>query len=94
MWRICNALFERLRSSDATESPHLVKSSSPNATVRPLVWLPSLEDGSMSKKRPKPEEIVAKLLQADGLVDRGHSVAVAIRAIGMSEVTYWRWRRG
>ena len=48
----------------------------------------------MSKKRPKPEEIVAKLLQADGLVDRRHSVAVAIRAIGMSEVTYWRWRRG
>jgi len=53
-----------------------------------LVWLPSLEHGSTSKKRPKPEEIVAKLRQAGGLVDQGQSVAAAIRAIGMSEVTY------
>jgi putative transposase len=44
-------------------------------------------------KRPKPEEIVAKLRQADVLVGQGHSVAEAIRAIGVSEVTYYRWRR-
>jgi putative transposase len=50
----------------------------------------SLEDGSMSRKRPKPEEIVAKLRQADVLVGQGQSVA---EAIGVSEVTYYRWRR-
>jgi putative transposase len=44
-------------------------------------------------KRPKPEEIIAKLRQADVLVGQGHSVAEAIRAIGVSEVTYYRWRR-
>ena len=44
-------------------------------------------------KRPKPEEIVAKLRQADVLVGQGQSVAEAIRAIGVSEVTYYRWRR-
>ena len=44
-------------------------------------------------KRPKPEEIVAKLRQADVLVSQGQSVADAIRAIGVSEVTYYRWRR-
>src|SRR5215210_8142569 len=44
-------------------------------------------------KRPKPEEIVAKLRQADVLISQGQSVAEAIRAIGVSEVTYYRWRR-
>lgn len=47
----------------------------------------------MSRKRPKAEEIVAKLRQADVLVGQGQSVAEAIRAIGVSEVTYYRWRR-
>lgn len=39
-------------------------------------------------KRPKPEEIVAKLRQADVLISQGQSVAEAIRAIGVTEVTY------
>jgi transposase-like protein len=43
--------------------------------------------------RPKLEEIFAKLRKADVLVDRGQSVAEAIRTIGVSEVTYYRWRR-
>jgi transposase len=47
----------------------------------------------MSRKRAKPEEIVAKLRQADVLIGQGTSVAEAIRAIGVSEVTYYRWRR-
>jgi putative transposase len=44
-------------------------------------------------KRPKPEEIVAKLRQADVLISQGQSVAEAVRAISVSEVTYYRWRR-
>jgi putative transposase len=44
-------------------------------------------------KHPKPEEIVAKLRQADVLISQGHSVAEAIRALAVSEVTYYRWRR-
>ena len=47
----------------------------------------------MSRKRPKPEEIVAKLRQVDVLISQGQSVAEAIRAISVSEVTYYRWRR-
>ena len=47
----------------------------------------------MSRKRPKPEEIVAKLRQADVVIGQGQSVAEAIRAIGVSEVTYYRWRK-
>ena len=47
----------------------------------------------MPRKRHKPEEIVAKLRQVDVLASQGQSVAEAIRAIGVSEVTYYRWRQ-
>jgi transposase-like protein len=46
----------------------------------------------MPKKRHKPEEIVAKLRQVDVLISQGTSVADAIRQIGVTEVTYYRWR--
>src|SRR4028118_996291 len=47
----------------------------------------------MAKKGHKPEEAVAKLRQVDVLVSQGRSVAEAVRAIGATEVTYYRWRR-
>ena len=47
----------------------------------------------MSRKRHKPEEIVSKLRQVDVLVSQGRSVADAIRSIGVTEVTYYRWRQ-
>ena len=47
----------------------------------------------MAKKRHKPEEIVAKLRQVDVLVSQGMAIADAIRSIGVSEVTYYRWRQ-
>jgi len=46
----------------------------------------------LASKKHKPEEAVAKLRQVDGLVSQGQSVAEAIRAIGVTEVTYYRWR--
>ena len=39
----------------------------------------------MTRKRHKPEEIVAKLRQVDVLVSQGQAVADAIRAIGVTE---------
>jgi transposase len=47
----------------------------------------------MARKRYKPEEIVAKLRQIDVLVSQGQNVVDAIRQIGVSEVTYYRWRQ-
>ena len=47
----------------------------------------------MASKRHRPEEIVAKLRQVDVLVSRGQAVAEAIRAIGVTVVTYYRCRR-
>jgi len=46
----------------------------------------------MPKKRHKPEEIVAKLRQVDVLTAQGKAVADAIRSIGVTEVTYYRWK--
>lgn len=46
----------------------------------------------MPRKRHKPEEIVAKLRQVDVMMAQGHSVADAVRSIGVSDVTYHRWR--
>ena len=47
----------------------------------------------MPHKRYKPEEIVTKLRQVDVLTSQGQSVAEAIRQIGVTEVTYYRWRQ-
>ena len=47
----------------------------------------------MPRERRKPEEIVAKLRQVDVLVSQGQGVADAVRSIGVTEVTYYRWRQ-
>jgi putative transposase len=41
----------------------------------------------------KPEEIVAKLRQVDVLTSQGTTVADAIRQIGVTQLTYYRWRK-
>lgn len=46
----------------------------------------------MASKRHKAEEIVTKLRQVDLLNAQGRSMAEAIRPIGVTEVTYYRWR--
>jgi ACT domain-containing protein len=47
----------------------------------------------MARTRYKPEDIVAKLRQVDVLTSQGRTLADAIRQIGVSEVTYYRWRQ-
>lgn len=47
----------------------------------------------MPRKRHRPEEIVAKLRQVEVLTSQGQSVADAVRSIGVTEVTYYRWRQ-
>jgi putative transposase len=46
----------------------------------------------MPRKRHSAEEIVTKLRQVDVLSSQGRPVAEAIRSIGVTEVTYYRWR--
>ena len=47
----------------------------------------------MPRKKHTPEEIVAKLRQVDVNVSQGTPVAGAVRQIGVTEVTYYRWRQ-
>ena len=42
----------------------------------------------MSRKRHKPEEIIAKLRQVDVLTAQGTPVADAMRSVGVTEVGF------
>jgi transposase-like protein len=44
------------------------------------------------RKAHTSEEIVAKLRQVEVLVGQGKSVAEAVRSIGVTEPSYYRWR--
>jgi len=47
----------------------------------------------MAGRRPKPEEIVSKLRQVEVLQGQGMSIADAVRQIGVTQQTYYRWRK-
>jgi len=47
----------------------------------------------MARKRYRPEEIIAKLREAEVLLAQGMKVAEVVKAIGIHEVTYYRWRK-
>ena len=47
----------------------------------------------MSQKRYRPEEIIAKLREAEVLLGQGNKVPEVVKTIGISEVTYYRWRK-
>ena len=44
------------------------------------------------RKRRTPEQIVAKLREADALLNAGRSLGQVIQHLGVSEATYHRWR--
>ena len=47
----------------------------------------------MARKRYTTEEIIRKLREAEVLVGQGKTVADVIRHLGISDVTYYRWRK-
>ena len=47
----------------------------------------------MAGKRDKPEDIVLKLRQVEVLQGQGQSVQEAVRQIGVTVQTYYRWRK-
>lgn len=44
-------------------------------------------------KRARPEEIIAKLREVEVRLSRGETAGQAARAIGVTEQTYYRWRK-
>ena len=51
-----------------------------------LVW-------ASKRKRYAVEEIIAKLREAEVHLAQGDTVGQAVRKLGVSEQTYYRWRR-
>ena len=47
----------------------------------------------MRRKRFKTEEIIQKLREADVLLSQGRNVSEACRQIGVTDNTYYRWRK-
>lgn len=47
----------------------------------------------MPQVKYKPEEIIGKLREAELLINQGTNVEEACRKIGVSKLTYYRWRK-
>jgi transposase-like protein len=47
----------------------------------------------MARKRFKPEEIIHKLREAEIKLAAGSTIPEVCRALGISEQTYYRWRK-
>ncbi len=47
----------------------------------------------MKRKRHSAEQIISKLREAEVLLQKGQGVAQACRQIGVTEQTYYRWRK-
>ena len=47
----------------------------------------------MANKRHKPDEIVTKLRQVEVLRGQGMAMSDAVRQVGVSELTFYRWRK-
>ena len=47
----------------------------------------------MARKRYKPEEIIAKLREMEVLLSQGQTAGQAVRGLGITEQTYYRWRK-
>lgn len=47
----------------------------------------------MGTKRYKPEEIILKLREAEVELGRGKAVPEVCRQLGITDVTYYRWRK-
>jgi len=47
----------------------------------------------MPQKRYRPEQIIAKLREAEVLIGQGKKVSEVTKTIGVSEVSYYRWRK-
>ena len=47
----------------------------------------------MPRKRFSPEQIISKLREAEVLLSQGKVTAEVCRSIGVTEQTYYRWRK-
>ena len=47
----------------------------------------------MVRKRYTPEQIINKLREAEVLLSQGNTIGIVCKKIGVSDYTYYRWRK-
>jgi putative transposase len=47
----------------------------------------------MPQRRYTPEQIISKLREAEVLLSQGQTVGQACKSLGVSDQTYYRWRK-
>jgi putative transposase len=47
----------------------------------------------MVRKGYTPEQIINKLREAEVLLSQGNTISIACKKIGVSDYTYYRWRK-
>ncbi len=47
----------------------------------------------MDRRGHRPEQIIKKLREAEVLLSQGSTVGEAVKKIGVTEQTYYRWQR-
>ena len=52
-----------------------------------------IREGKMGRKRYQPEQIIGYLREAEILLAKGSTIGQVCRKIGVTEQTYYRWRR-
>jgi transposase-like protein len=51
------------------------------------------KERTMPKKRYTPEQIINSLREAEVLISQGSTAKEAVRHLGVSEQTYYKWRK-
>ena len=55
------------------------------------VWI--VKGDVMARRRHTPEQVITRLREAEVALAQGRSVAQVCRALGVTEQTYYRWRK-
>jgi transposase-like protein len=56
-------------------------------------WMKAKKGGNMPRKSFTPEQIINKLREAEVLLSQGGTLPVTLKKIGVSDCTYYRWRK-
>jgi hypothetical protein len=65
----------------------------PRKSFKKMIYSEVTRPKKVGPKRPPPHEIVDKLRQAEGMAAQGILMRNAIRSLGLSSTTFYRWRK-
>jgi putative transposase len=75
-----------------TTTPVVTAGTVPPAAATPAAKGTTAKAKGQRSKRHSPEQIVAKLRDADAMLNAGKDLAAVLQSLGVSEATLHRWR--